>query len=357
MKFFVGISLIIFNSHFLSAKCVPARLVVDYPEDLENIGLYHRVHPSGNYILASKATAGSTENRVAIIDLTNKDPSGKIIAKTIFTPMIDETYPVEGTWTLLASPRHMDGMRYYKFSDILSQQDKAEPVTNDSGHSQWYHSSAELPGSTPSVLQFRTMLYGQPFRDYTLTFDKSGKLIDKATSETKDACKNLGIILDSPILSKDGTEIGATVKDKTVIYKLREDGSCDPISENIGYFTSKVNFSYPKNKLKGSIVFKAQGTILINDTPDVWNGITLYDRDKKEVHKLSLPSESNPSYPGMTKDGRVIYVTKDREIIIVDPNQLQADGTESNDKSKCIQEQTSASSSGKSTTSPAIIQK
>jgi hypothetical protein len=353
MKSLILVSLFLTHPAVLLAKCVAARQVVSYPEDLPNVGMYHRVHPSGQYIIASGAAEGVGENRVAIIDLTTKDAEGKPVAKAVKTPMINETYPVEGTWNLLASPRNFNredspGMRYYRLGDVLEKSADAKPVMNDPEHDQWYHSAAELPGSTKDKPKFRTMLYGERYRDYTMSFDKNGVVKESTKSETKRACQNLTDRLASPILSKDGTEVAATNSGKTVIYKIKDDSSCEVV-DDLGVYTSKVNFSYPKAGTKGSVVFHGNFTSLVDGVPTAARGVFLYNRDTKITQKLSDAktaeeyTQTQPSYPGMTKDGRVVYINiKKREIVTVDPNQLLADGSENPDKTKCIQENNSA---------------
>lgn len=352
MKSLILVSLFLTHPAVLLAKCVPAKQVVAYPEDIPNVGMYHRVHPSGQYIIASGAAEGYGENRVVIIDLTTKNAAGKPVAKSVATPMINETYPVEGSWNLMASPRNFNGdangMRYYRMSDVLEKKADAKPVMNDPDHDQWYHSAAELPGSTKDKPKFRTMLYSERYRDYSISFDKNGAVKESTKTETKRACQNLTERLSSPILSKDGTEVAATNNGKTVIYKIKDDSTCEVV-DDLGVSTSKVNFSYPKAGTKGSIVFHGNFNTIVDGVPTASRGVFIYNRDTKQTQKLSdakTAEEYNqfkPSYPGMTKDGRVVYINiATREIVTVDPNQLLADGSESPDKSRCIQENNSA---------------
>lgn len=341
MKYLLPIATLVLTFNQAFAACIPARVEVDYPEDAPSVGMYHRVHPSGGYILGSGIYKG--ESGVGIIDISAKDADGKIVARAIKTPMINETYPVEGSWSHLASPLHNDGMRYYKFDDILLKKQSADPVMNDPDHSNWYHSAAELPGSSKENFKFRTMLYGNEYRDYQISYDKDGKLKGSSGTKTKMACLNLTNGLDSPILSKDGTEVAANVGHQTVIYKIKDDSSCELV-ESLGFYTSKVNFSYPKPPKKGQIVFKGSANVMVDGAPQRASGVFMYDRDTKTTFRLSSSNDEEPSYPGMTLDGRVIYQDiNNRKIIIVDPNQLKADGTESADKSKCIQAPGSAS--------------
>lgn len=339
-------SIIITN--FAEAACVPARQVIKYPEDLPGVGQYHRIHPSGKYIMASGMT-GDYSAGVGIVDLTSKNDKGETVAKFIRTPLIDETYPVEGNWKLLASPNNSDGMRYYDFQDVLKNNVASKPIMNDEQHNQYYHSASELPDSTAKVVKFRTMLWSEKYRDYTVTYDNAGKVISTTHTDTKRACSNLTNFLNAPILSKDGSEVAAIDNSgNAVIYKIKEDSTCE-IVENLGFPTSKVNFSYPKPGTKGQIVFRGNANVMVDGVPTPLRGVFIYDRDTKTTRRLSSNTDNNASYPGMTKDGRVIYTNiNSREIVIVDPNQLNADGTERTDKSNCIQEEGTVKSGGKS---------
>lgn len=144
------------------AACVPARESVNYP----HFGQYHRVHPTGNYMLVTHGGMAS------LVDISNRRQPA-----TIRTPMLNETYPVEGAsggWDLLASPYDTGYMRYYQMKDLLAQRERATDVYRDAENNEYYHSSAELPGSTASVRKVRTLLYGKRYRDYTMRKDAAG---------------------------------------------------------------------------------------------------------------------------------------------------------------------------------------
>lgn len=145
-----------------SAECVPARETVNH----RHSGQYHRIHPSGNFALYSSG------NGVKIVDFTNRSAP-----KEIDTPMRAETYPVEsatGGWTLLASPYDKDGMNYYQMKDLLEKKAQAKSIYKDKDNDQYYHSTAELPGSTRDVKRIRTLLYGKQYREYTMSKDEQG---------------------------------------------------------------------------------------------------------------------------------------------------------------------------------------
>jgi predicted ATP-grasp superfamily ATP-dependent carboligase len=68
-------------------------------------------------------------------------------------------------------------MNYYKFADLLQSQASAQPIYLDPLNDQYYQSSAELEGSTPTKRLVRTLLYSDhKYRDYEMNFDSSGNL-------------------------------------------------------------------------------------------------------------------------------------------------------------------------------------
>ncbi len=178
------------------ANCVPARETVKFNHE----GHYHRVHPSGNYVLY---TAGKQSVIVDISDRSNP--------KSINTPMREEAYPVEaagGGWDYIAAPKDggshgiVGGTDYYSFDQLLNppadaSRQQAKPVYTDPNHGQYYLSSAELSGSTKKVKTVRTLLYSdQSYRDYKMEHSPSGEMISVAKSPRKILCGN--------ILPKDG---------------------------------------------------------------------------------------------------------------------------------------------------------
>ncbi len=161
----------------MAKECIEKRRFVPVPGA---IGLYQRVHPSGKYTMAS------INGQVIIFDLTTNP------ARAIKTSMNDETYPVEGSWDLLASPNHDDeGMNYFSFDEVLRDGRKAQAKFNDPEHNEYYHSAAEFPDSTKEKRHFRTALYTKlRYRDYTMTPASLGRpAVQK--SEIKSLCEQI----------------------------------------------------------------------------------------------------------------------------------------------------------------------
>jgi len=184
---FAIVSLFIVTNTFAATPCKPARETVEYLHS----GQYHRVHPSGNYFLYTN-DAG-----VTLVDITDRQHP-----KAIKTPMTRETYPVEsaaGGWDLLASPRGSGeigpegGMDFYLFSDMISgNAQSARPVYTDTKFGEFYHSTAELPGSTSDTKKVRMLLYSsRPYKDYEMKMNQDGKVARVQEIRSGKLCENL----------------------------------------------------------------------------------------------------------------------------------------------------------------------
>ncbi len=139
---------------------------------------------------------------------------------------------------------------------------------------------------------------------------------------------------EQPILSQDGTEVGALIDGKTKLFKILPNGQCK-MEHDFKYDTSKVGFSAPEVGKKGKVAFLAEGRVMI------------YDRDRDLPVDVTGPNEGfedDFSYPGFTKDGRLIYQTKmsdgQYKIVILDPSRL-------NDRpGTCLQQESPVSNGG-----------
>lgn len=428
------------------AECVPARETVKYAHS----GQYHRVHPSGNFVLY-------TSRGVRIVDITDRQKP-----RAIETPMKAEAYPVEsarGGWELISSPLHDDGMRYYQMKDLLEMNAAAYPVYKDLENNEYYQSSAELPESTKDVKKIRTLLYGKKYREYTMEKDSDGNFtkvtpgptkqqictifmdqynadelkltaadqkdlenlkasqdkLNEARRKTRDeldpareayyrdqnnqalydkfmkartaddqaiqairdnnaqieyysrgsnyvkarkrldalnkeyqqavgerafklvdeinvAQKELNRInrlfpsktFSNPVLSKDGTLVAAGQSKNMVVYRIQPGGICEQVAET-GTSASKVSFSFPENGKLPKLTYTAE----TGASGGFYRSVFHMDLNTKQARQLS-PRGTSASYPGFTKDGRVIY-SNEEGFYIVDPNQL--DGT---DNATCV---------------------
>lgn len=288
-------------SSYINGVQQPAQMVEMEPQ-------YIRVHPSGNYVIAS------LENGTAVIvDITDK-----FLPKVIKTPLRNEATPLEPSWDYISSPYDKKGMEYYSFDDLVNKGEEAKSKFSDYRHNQYYQSLSEYPNSTAAARRFRVVLFSTlSSRDYEVRPlpDKSKALVTKGKLEY--LCENIQQDFYQPILSKDGKEMGVNLPRKsdengrggeTVILKIGENGKCD-VEERLGYATSKLAFPYPQEGKKGLIAY----TSLFTSGSDGEDraAVRVFDRDKKTTYLVSSPwTEEIASYPGFTKSGDLIYAAK-----------------------------------------------
>ena len=300
-------------SLFAAEDCSTARTYISLAGISEDT-YYMRVHPNGNYLLFSGKS-------VTLVDLTDK-----VHPKAIPTQMNREAYPVEAnnTWKWIASPNHESPvsysdhiMKYFDFKDSLSRGRESKAVYEDPELNQYYHSAAELPGSSASTLHFRTALwYKLQYRDYTVQLDRDGKPTGVEHTKTKSLCSNLeNVNFSEPILSKDGTEVAGLTDGNvgyktTKVYKIKDDNTCE-FEYDTGYNTGKVSFSYPIKGEKAMITFVASRVDLTGSQPSqfITNAVYVYDPNSKKSYPISTTEElQNRNYPGFTQDGHIYYV-------------------------------------------------
>lgn len=147
--------------------------------------------------------------------------------------------------------------------------------------------------------------------------------------------------IQNPVLSKDGKEIsfvsGANYSLK--IARVINETECE-IIHDLGYQAGKGSFTRPKGGKKGLYVFPASLTTTDAATGGrrYESGVYVLNRDTGVVTKIAEDGQ----YPGVTDDGRVIYVGVDatgaRSLKIVDLNQI-----EGGDVSKCAKAKSSGS--------------
>lgn len=360
MKHLFFVSFLFFNFSAL-ADCPEAIKTVD-------LGLYNaqymRVHPSGKYAVLSNCrtrdeyekTISSVSPYVCLVDLTDLSKP-----RLIPTPYLnDEISAVEPTWELLASPNHQGLMQYFNFENIKNNpKQNQKPVYKDS-FNEYYQSSSVLKKEGDGGT-FRTMLWsGLRYQDYTVDsfsnpksvkassqhsactnllpsmteYDRMSDLIKKAEAlatahnenfspwqnrlplPERDELYNLTTkmegILEQPILSRTGHEIGGVYYGKTTFFKLKEDGTCS-IARQLGFRTSKVNFSPPGDGNKATFVADAPGP----------SPLYIYDIDKDNLQTFPVPSTANYlSSPNLVEGGRVFVLGGNGEgmkLLIFDP--------------------------------------
>jgi hypothetical protein len=374
MKFIVLSIILLGALHSMAVNCIPEREFVEFPHG----GKYHRIHPSGNYILYSDSSGiNKSDPEVFIADISTRDASGKRIVKKIPTKMGFEAYPLEPSWEFITTAARSTsntrdiGLSFYRFSDLIKRDstnfNDLEPEMKDPSRGDIYHSIVEIKkdGKVTKYLKtnyhdtlmeeyevstgangkkdLKKLPHGQFCKNLTEThadnYNKLRKKKDELENQLRHATSaNAGQIkrdlakveiefsdarnvaeLATPILSKDGKYIATKYGNPHTIkvYELSGNGNCNLVKDT-GYDGSKVSFSYPEQGKLPKIVFT-------NSNAQTGVGQVLhYDLQSDKVHKLSGNDNTFQYLPGFTADGRVIYAKKDG-FVIVDSKRIASD--------------------------------
>jgi hypothetical protein len=289
---------------------------------IEDPGAFLRVDPSGRYVLLSNAVGGTH-----IYEL-RKDGE-KIVPVKIETPLLRESFPIEnpeGEWEVIASPNHGTekplSMHYYSFKEILQQKGGTQPLYTTT-FSDLYHSVGMLESSGDKRKIRTALMSGLKYTDYEYKIEDSAPQKESfvAIGESQlCANSNLGRY-SQPVLDREGRrvalnrqppdtdmspvtsmadlrrrEYGDAQKSVTGIYKILENGDCRLMTE-IPFATSKVGFGYKEGPTKDKILLSTGDSQAL-----------IFDIKTKESQPISQRGEQT-TYPGFTKDGRVIYVS------------------------------------------------
>lgn len=275
-------------------QCLPAKEEILIPHE----GYYHRIHPSGNYFIYTYT------DKSYLVDVTDrKNP------KAIQTPMREEAYPVEaptGGWELIAAPiaggghGPRSGTDYFKFENLLDKKSGTKPSYKDPGHGEYYLSSAELQGSTPTQKKIRTLLYSdREYRDYNLKLNAEGKVISSKKSKVKKLCSNIFKPIDfkAPGYKKFNAEMDAIQKmdeqlsqlvnqgaseDKRA--KLRSEINARTEAAEIAFYGPEFEKALRKNQ--ELTLIKEKALLELTQTPgyiEIQNEFTELNKEKREI--------------------------------------------------------------------------
>lgn len=345
------------------SKCIPAYEYVPFagvaaePSRSGNVylGTYSRISPDGKYVMRS--LSGDNLSRVTVMELRSDGKGGKE-AVAYQTSFENEAFPVQGSWRFLNNV----GGESYRLKDILQKQKNAEEQFKG-GISGFYATAAELPGGTDSEIKIRSLSWpnsnnqdapGQ-LKNRMITIRKRADGSYQKTSESQDhlMCSNLkateGNMFSLPMISPDGKEFAAQPQNpkngrvSMRVYSFGENEEDCKFEDDTNAPSSKAIFGYAQNGKKAPVVFLSSGVmdgetkcrdvfsemvpdplepkemVLVKYDPPkkvCWipkipvSGIHLYDRDLKRtfyVGDRSAPLTTVDSFPGMTKDGRVVF--------------------------------------------------
>lgn len=326
-----SISLILLSLAFsplVKANCIPAHEYVPFDGVAAQpnangsvaLGTYARISPDGRYVLRS--FSGDHLSRVTLMELKSND-KGQKVARAIETAFDNEAFPVQGSWRFLVDT---DGS-HHRVSDIVNQGKKSKKQFSG-GVQGFYTTAAEMAGNGTNEITIRSLSWPNNSRD--VGQQGTGELFNKIVTIKKNPngsyekikeegafylCHNLrkteGTVYSLPMISSDGTEFAAMPQNPSVgkpsikIYKFGANNKDCEVVEDLQVPTAKVIFGPPQKGKKAPLVFLSssfQGNQPVT-------GIHLYDRDLKKMFYVGDPEKAvNPdSFPGMTKDGRVIY--------------------------------------------------
>lgn len=281
------------------------------------LGTYERISPDGRFILRSYS--GARLGKVSLIELPAA-AGGALQAHA--TPLSNEAFPVQGSWRYLVD---VNG-EHYRFSDVLRRGVQARPLFRG-GMTGFYAAASELAPDAAdpeasSLIRIRSLSWPQGADPDT---QGEGPL-QVATIEVRDdgrearLLRTLGpnFICDGrraidgnayalPMLSVDGREFSAVPQaprqgaPSMRVYGLDPgpDGAaaaCD-LRADLGVTVSKAVFGFPGAGAPPLLVYSDLGSVYVHDRA-LGRSFRL-DHGRQRV----LAS----AFPGLTRDGRVIY--------------------------------------------------
>lgn len=330
----------------LSYFALDARMVGADAHGVAALGSYERISPDGRFILRSYS--GARLGKVSLIELP-AEAGGALQAHA--TPLSNEAFPVQGSWRYLVD---VNG-DHYRLADVLRLGTQARPLFRG-GLTGFYAAASELApeasgdGEAP-VIRIRSLSWPQDANP-----DSQGEgPLQVATIEVRDdgrearLLRTLGprficdgrVAVDGnayalPMLSVDGSEFSAVPQAPRVgtpsmrVYRLGPDfdaraAGCE-LEADLGRTVSKAVFGFPRDDGPAWLTYSDLGHVYVHDR--VLGRSFRLDHGRHRV----LAS----AFPGLTRDGRVIYGATWRDCaeparcpqqsgyVVIDPYQSRA---------------------------------
>ena len=284
------------------------------------LGTYERVSPDGRYILRSYS--GAQLGRVSIMELP---ATGTGVVRVIKTPFGNEAFPVQGSWRYLVD---VDGA-HYRFADVLRFQNQARPLFKG-GMTGFYAAASEL-GADPeeslregrkSAIFIRSLSWPQqadsdlqgvgPLQVSTLEVEDDGKTARVVNADgPRFICGHRvstdGGVYALPMISADGTEFSAIPQVPRIgrptmrVYGLNLRDASGPVGcdlrADLGFSPGKAVFGDARGLSAAWLTYSDLGYVYIHDR-------TLARSFKLDHGKHRVLASA---FPGLTRDGRVIY--------------------------------------------------
>ncbi|QTD44402.1 hypothetical protein [Ottowia testudinis] len=315
------------------------------------LGTYERISPDGRFILRSYS--GARLGKVTLMELP-AEPVGPV--RLYRTPFSNEAFPVQGTWRYLVD---ITG-EHYRFTDILKLQGRATPLFKG-GMTGFYAAASEM-SAAPAVnlhpvhglsqrVHIRSLSWPQnadpdgqgvgPLQIATIEVadDGAAARIVKTTGP-QFICGGRanvdGNVYALPMLSVDGAEFSAipqvprTGQPSMRVYGLAAapqavDHACE-LRADLGFSPGKAVFGFPRDAAAAWLTFSDLGHVYVHD-----RALKLTFRLDHAKHGVLASA-----FPGLTRDGRVIYGATWRDCadtqtcpeqagyVVVDPYQSEA---------------------------------
>jgi len=288
------------------------------------LGNYSRISPDGRFVLRSYS--GDYLSTVTLMEIF-KQSDGTKAARAYETDFNNEAFPVQGTWRFLVD---MDGS-HYRLVDLLKNQKDADKQFRG-GIGGFYTAAAEFPGGTDSKILIRSLSWpnqhggmsdqqgvGQLTNEIITVKKNSDGSYQKTNSDGPySMCSNLsdsdGWSYSLPMISADASEFAALPQSPSDhrasmrVYKFGANNKDCIKEDDLNVPASKAIFGFSQTGKKAPLVFLASSNV--GNAPVY--GIHLYDRELKRTFYVGDNSKwvSPDAFPGMTRDGRVIYGAK-----------------------------------------------
>lgn len=338
-------------------QCIPANTFAPLPAAIAGtqtdaygnttvaLGSYERISPDGRFVLRS--FSGGRLGEVSLVEL---NASGTPVA-AYDTPLTNEAFPVQGSWRYLVD---VNG-EHYSFSSIIASNSKDKrrsPPLFKGGMSGFYAAAAELPFNAvtdkPGHVRIRSMSWPNPTGDgltqgegalvaRTIEVDVQRQRIT-SDSGNLNLCgqrvRQDGPLYALPMISVDGQEFAALPQmppasalngEPTMrIFGFGADGKSCESRAAFSFNSGKTIFGFPHADLPAGawaamtptaappatppadLAYEYQGQVWwVNRGPGMgadgqrFNVAPYYDNPRP----LLLAS----AFPGITRDGRIIY--------------------------------------------------
>lgn len=287
------------------------------------LGTYERISPDGRFILRSYS--GARLGKVSLMELP--ESTGQV--KVFRTPLSNEAFPVQGTWRYLVD---VNG-DHYRFASVLTQQTAARPLFKGgmtgfyAAASEWWAPSAALSVASAGVSKRDTVLIRSLSWPQSADPDTQGVgPLQLATIEVEDDGKSARLVRSDgptficsgrapvdgnvyalPMLSVDGTEFSAipqaprSGQPSMRVYGLATPGASDAhpcdLRADLGFSPSKAVSGFASSGQAAWLTYSDLGSVYV------------YDRDLRQTFRMDHARHRvlASAFPGLTRDGRVIY--------------------------------------------------